>query len=63
MKFKNLVIGEIYQDENGIYRFVGMRNDNIAEFEERGFDNNDELFVIVDTIYKTENDMTRFEVV
>ena len=63
MKFKDLVIGKIYQDSNGIYRFTGMRNGNIAEFEELGFDNNDELFVIDNTIYKTENDMARFEVV
>ena len=35
MKFKNLVIGEIYQDSNGIYRFTGMRNGNIAEYESK----------------------------
>ena len=57
MKFKNLVIGEIYQDENGFYQFTGMKNDNIAEFKKL------DLVVIDNTIYKTENDMARFEVV
>ena len=57
MKFKELKKGNVYQDENGFYRFIKMRNNEIAEFEEITFNKNDEIIVIDNTIYKTQNDI------
>ena len=65
MKFKDLVIGEIYQYANGIcrffYRFTAMINDNTAKFEGMVFDNDGKLFVVDECIYKTENDIANLE--
>ena len=61
MKKSDLVIGKIYQDANGIYRFTYMINDNIAKFEEMVFDNDGKLFVIDECIYKSENNIANLK--
>jgi hypothetical protein len=60
MKFKDLEINEVYEDVNGYFRFTGMRNSNIAEFEEITYDENDNIIVLDDCIYKTEHDICRW---
>jgi hypothetical protein len=73
MKFKDLVIGQLYQSVNGTYRFTGFWNYNIAEFEEMGYafdedgeelidDDADEI-VVDDCVSMTEHDIRNLEAI
>jgi len=54
-KFKDLKEGKMYSSDDGYFKFTGMRNESIAEFEQVDSDGN----TIDNCIYKTKNDIQK----